>query len=33
MEKIKYPNAVDLSYFAKDNQNSEAIYGLPSTVA
>jgi N-acetyl sugar amidotransferase len=33
MEIIKYPNAVDLSSFAKDNQNPEAFYGLPSTVA
>jgi len=32
MEKIKYPNAVDLSPFAKDNQNPEALYGLPSAV-
>ena len=33
MEKIKYPSAVDLSPFAKDNQNPEILYGLPSTVA
>jgi N-acetyl sugar amidotransferase len=33
MEKFKYPNTVDLSRFAKDNQNPEALYGLSSTVA
>ena len=33
MEKIKYPKAVDLSRFAKDNQNPEALYGLPTKVA
>ena len=33
MEKIKYPQAIDLRPFAKDNQNSEALYGLPTTVA
>ena len=33
MEKIKYPKAVDLSRFAKANQNPEALYGLPTKVA
>jgi N-acetyl sugar amidotransferase len=33
MEKIKYPNVVDLSLFTKDIQNPEARYGLPPTVA
>ena len=32
MDKIKYPKAVDLSSFAKDNQNPEALYGLPTEV-
>jgi len=32
MEKIKYPQAVDLSPFAKDVHNPEAFYGLPLKV-
>ena len=33
MEKIKYPQAIDLRPFAKDNPNPEALYGLPTTVS
>ncbi len=33
MERIRYPNAIDLSPFAKDNHNPERLYGLPETVA
>jgi N-acetyl sugar amidotransferase len=32
MEKIKYPNDVDLSLFSKDNNGPEAFYGLPRKV-
>jgi N-acetyl sugar amidotransferase len=32
MERIKYPQAVDLTSYAKDNQKAEAFYGLPKTV-
>lgn len=32
MEKIKYPQPVDLSLFAKDAKNPSARYGLPETV-
>jgi N-acetyl sugar amidotransferase len=32
MEKIKYPQAVDLSCFAKDNPSPEVFYGLPKKV-
>ena len=33
MEKIKYPQAIDLRSFAKDNPNLEVLYGLPAKVA
>lgn len=33
MDQIKYPQAIDLSRFAKDNKNPEALYGLPTEVA
>lgn len=33
MEKIKYPQAVDLKNFAKDYKDAKALYGLPSTIA
>lgn len=32
MEKIKYPNPIDLAPFAKDNLNPSAKYGLPTDV-
>ena len=32
MEKIKYPQAIDLNPFAKNNPNPSAFYGLPTTV-
>jgi N-acetyl sugar amidotransferase len=32
MDKIKYPQAIDLSPFANDNPNPEVLYGLPTTV-
>jgi N-acetyl sugar amidotransferase len=32
MNVIRYPNAVDLSRFARDVENPEAYYGLPSDV-
>lgn len=33
MDKIKYPQPIDLTAFAKDSENLNAFYGLPSTVA
>lgn len=33
MDIIRYPAAVDLAQFAKDNSNPDARYGLPTTVA
>ncbi|MDO8652476.1 MAG: N-acetyl sugar amidotransferase [Undibacterium sp.] len=33
MEIIKYPKTLDLGPFAKNNQNPEALYGLPKTVS
>lgn len=32
MEKIQYPTAVDITPFANDNPNPNALYGLPSEV-
>lgn len=32
MEKIKYPKALDLRAYAKDNQNPKALYGLPQKI-
>jgi len=32
MQKIKHPQAVDLSQFSKENQNPKVLYGLPKTV-
>ena len=32
MEKIRYPNEVDLSSFTKEKSNPEARYGLPTTI-
>ena len=33
MEKIKYPQPVDLSIFTKDAKNPSARYGLPEAVS
>jgi N-acetyl sugar amidotransferase len=33
MEKIKYPNPIDLTAFEKDANNPKALYGLPKSVA
>jgi N-acetyl sugar amidotransferase len=33
MEKIKYPKAVDLANFAKDENNFDPLYGLPLKVS
>ncbi len=32
MNKIRYPQPVDLSSFVKENPNPEALYGLPKDV-
>ena len=32
MDKIKYPHPVDMTSFAKENQNPTALYGLPTEV-
>ena len=32
MDKIKYPQSIDLKLFAKDNPNQNALYGLPKAV-
>jgi hypothetical protein len=33
MDKIKYPQPIDLSTFARENKNPDALYGLPVAVA
>jgi N-acetyl sugar amidotransferase len=33
MDKIKYPQPVDLTSFAKENPNPDTLYGLPTTVS
>lgn len=33
MDKIKYPQLIDLTPFAKDNLKPDALYGLPTTVS
>ena len=32
MDKIKYPQPVDLMPFSRDNSNPSALYGLPTNV-